>query len=155
MGTPFAATVEILEMLAGQAKAVEDLDFLVREELREIRAGRQLEESTARAADQALETQVASQLADCIAEQGRAITELRDVVEDVSCRVKQQASLPVEVVPSCGQAVSGSDIVGRVGMLEEQTQSIQRHLVMIVSAVRQIRDHAADALDDRMVAAMG
>lgn len=148
----FAATVEVLEMLAGQAKAVEDLDFLVREELR---VGRQLAESAARAADHPPDAEATDKLAEHIAEQGRAITELRDVVEDLGNKVEHTVSSPVKAQPN-GNCVAPlpDDIVERVGQLEGQTACIQRNLAAVVAAVRQIRDHAADALDDRVVAAM-
>merc|ERR1712224_506478 len=152
----FSASVEVLELLAGQAKAVEDLDFLVREELR---VGRQLAESAAQVADHPLEVKVADRLAEHVAEQSRAITELRDAVEDISSRVEQSAFPPpsrVEQSPSGSRmAPSGREILERVGVLEEQTASIQRNLVAVVAAVRQVGDHAADSLDDRVVAAMG
>lgn len=103
-----------------------------------------------------MDVQVTEQLAKCIAEQGQAITNLSDVVEGIGSQLKAQVTLSADrgVVKERHVAIDG-DVLERVAMLEEQTLTMQKHLVAVVSAVRQIRDHAADALDDRMVAAMG
>lgn len=142
---------ELLEMVSGQAKAVDDLDFVVRDELRKSR-------------EQLAESEVSQQLIEHIVEQGHAIRDLHGVVEDISCKVagsEQQLgllrphSMPHPTSPSDAQTSAEGGLAERLLDLEDTVSSMQGNLSTLAAVVRHVQDHAADALDDRVAAAIG
>jgi len=176
-------------MLAGQAHAVEDLEIVVREELRACHEA--LEQITAAAAstmDAVAPTHAPSAgavraeraLLQKLAEQGEAIKKLDGLVRGFTlpvCAPRQQQQI-ASSGPSGGQRgaqigvgsraretsasaasalPSSSDRValeGRVETLEGDMAEVRQQSIMLSAAMRQVRDHAADALDDRVAAAV-
>lgn len=140
---------ELLETLTGQAQAVEDLEVIVRDELQ---ASRELAEAAAAnvASDPKLGS-LTKQLLERVSEQGQAIEQLRDLLAELRVellpRAERQgiAEMPSEKTP---------ELAGRVAELEGDVASMQEHLGALVAVVRYIRDHASDALEDRVAVAM-
>jgi len=129
-----AKLAELLEALGGQAKAVEDLELIVREELCLSR------ELTPPPGD------ISQQLLEQAVEQGQAIAELSDLVAELgACLEKPPAAEPTP---------AQQELEGRVAELEGEVGSIQQHLGALVTLARQVRDHAADALEDRVAIAV-
>lgn len=163
-----ARLADLLEALAGQAKAVEDLEVVVRDELR---ASRELAEGAAAsaAADPAAGT-FSQQVLDQVVQQGQAIERLRQLLAELTatlgrasppaspraCHVGASAAaptgLPPALAPCSGETCKELD--GRVADLEEDMSFIREQLGLLVSVVQHVRDHAADALEDRVAAAM-
>jgi len=157
-----ARLADLVEVLAGQAKAVEDLEVVVRDELR---ASRELAEAAAAsaAADPAFGG-LSQQLLDQVVEQGQAIAQLRCILTDLAAAPSASSdALPppaTAVQPGAAGALPGThqvceELTSRMADLEEDVGSIREQFGLLVAVVRHVRDHAADALEDRVAAAMG
>lgn len=139
---------EFLETLSGQAKAVEDLEVVVREELR---AGREFAEAAAaNIVSDARHDALANEFSARVSEQGQVLEQLRDLVLELckECKPFAQQDL-TETSDKNTQSLST-----RVIDLEGDVASMQEHLGALVAVVKYIRHHASDALEDRVQVAM-
>merc|ERR1712107_431957 len=91
-------------------------------------------------------------------EQGHAIEGLRGAMQlqaasdSVGAQVAQDLAVE-EAPPAWASALPV--LIERVTELEDMAESTQRQLAALAAVVRQVRDHAADAFEDRIAAAIG
>lgn len=150
----------LAELLVGQAKAIEDLEFVIREELDELRASRSGKPAgvgvkTAKAAvgsSSELPEAMHAFLFDRISEQGVAIEHLSCLIQQVSGKLDNQGNAGT-LSALASEAVS--DLPERLSTVEEAVASMQQHLSVLAVAVRRVRDHAAEAFADRVAVAVG
>eukprot|EP00450_Noctiluca_scintillans_P016267 CAMPEP_0194525826 /NCGR_PEP_ID=MMETSP0253-20130528/61427_1 /TAXON_ID=2966 /ORGANISM="Noctiluca scintillans" /LENGTH=842 /DNA_ID=CAMNT_0039370593 /DNA_START=55 /DNA_END=2586 /DNA_ORIENTATION=- len=132
----FAQMRDLVSKLNGQATALQDLDFVVRDELHA---------SQKNAAAVATAGVTLQRLMVKMAEQGGLIEDLYSVMQEF----KQQSVHAHH--EDCG--VHGS-LSLRVQAVEQSVTSAQENIGQLAVILRGVRDHAADALDDRITAAM-
>jgi len=163
---------ELVEALGGQARAVDDLGAIVRQELATARGLLEAEAANASAMpapafpDPPADV-VMQQLLECVAQQGRSMEELHSMVQQLVSEPpphSPERGLPrddrgsptpgAKGEPAAELAAAVPEITIRVVELEESVATMQRHLGLLAALVRQVRDHAADALEDRVAAAI-
>lgn len=132
----FAQMRDLVSKLNGQATALQDLDFVVRDEL---------QASQKNAAAVATAGVTLQRLMVKMAEQGGLIEDLYSVMQEF----KQQSVHAHH--EDCGPHGSLSL---RVQAVEQSVTSAQESIGQLAVILRGVRDHAADALDDRISAAM-
>merc|ERR1740129_1927396 len=169
---------EVFESLAGQAKALQDLEAVVRTELRashrllEARSGAPSEQQ-----DQASTAAAAStELPQRVEAQGRALARLDALVCKIgSFLVEGGGGKPPNDLldeptsagaaePSASSSAAGVPategqqkelLESRMSGLEEGVAEVRQHMRLLVAAMRHVRDSAAEALEDRVAVAIG
>lgn len=173
------APKDLIDRLEGQANVIEDLEIVIREELRSCsevlkniavsptRAASPARAEAAAVAEGASAGRDDRMLLRKLREQGEAVQKLDLLVKKLCASYESGAStgrLPdakpkaaAGVLPTAQVALPAAQqkaLEGRVAALEHGMAEIRHRSEVLSVAMQQMRDHAADALEDRVAAAV-